>query len=85
MANELDVKAALQAIIDAADSTSAVNYAYTYAKAGKSMTGHALYVQVLYTLNNITHWRGPEATTVRNTLRQYVEDYKAAYYKGRTL
>lgn len=80
-ADELNVKVALLTIIDNVNKTKALDYAIGYTRAAMHMTGYELYVQLLYILNSITHWRGPEATTVRNTLRQYVEDYKAAYYK----
>ncbi len=54
----------------------AVDYAVNYANMGRYMEGHELYVQVLYVLNNITHWRGEVAKRVRGTLKQYVKENK---------
>ena len=48
-------------------------YAKAYAKAGIDMTGHEAYVQALYILNNITHWRGELAREVRTTLKSMKE------------
>jgi hypothetical protein len=46
-------------------------YAKTYAQAALdyNMQGHEGYVQSLYILNNITHWRGDEACQVRTFLK----------------
>ena len=62
---------AFRAIIKNQDSP-ALNYAVNYAKAGlKIYNDHTLKVQVLYVLNNITHWRGDEAKAVRATLKSF--------------
>lgn len=50
-----------------------LNYAINYAIAGVGMTGKEQQVQALYILNNITHWRGREATEVRAALTIYGE------------
>lgn len=67
---EIEVYEAFRTIIKNRES-KAVNYAVNYAKAGIGMTGRALQVQILYVLNNIGHWRGTEATWVRNILKGY--------------
>jgi hypothetical protein len=67
---EGDVKKAFWTII-AYRGKPAVNYAVNYARAGISMTGRDLRTQVLYVLNNISHWRGPIATEVRQTLKKF--------------
>lgn len=49
----------------------ALNYCVNYARYGLNMTGHDLEVQILYVLNNMTHWRSPQANSVRNILKAY--------------
>lgn len=67
-----EVKEALTTII-VNSHQKAVNWAVNYAKAGLSMTGDELRTQCLYVLNNITYWRGEEATAVRNTLKAFTK------------
>jgi hypothetical protein len=50
-------------------NVNALNYAVNYAKAGRNMAGKDARVQALYILNNITQWRGEEATRVRSALK----------------
>jgi hypothetical protein len=76
--NEVDVYKALRAIV-ANRKQPAVNYAVNYALQGLSMSGHELKVQVLYVLNNISHWRGDVAKQTRDTLKAYTKNM----YKGR--
>lgn len=47
----------------------ALNYAVNYCKEAMYMEGHELDVQCLYIINNITHWRHPQAKEVRQALR----------------
>lgn len=68
---EKEVRAALKCIVDNRDA-KALNYAVNYANAGMYMSGHELHVQVLYVLNNMTHWRGEDAKRVRQTLKTFV-------------
>jgi len=68
--SEDEVHRALEGILVNRDA-KALNYAVGYARAGLSMTGEALYVQCLYILNNITHWRGDTAKWVRQTLKDF--------------
>lgn len=64
---------ALRKIVDNSNQPS-LNWAINYAKAGLAMPeGEALRVQVLYVLNNITHWRGEGAKEVRTTLKAYAK------------
>lgn len=49
---------------------TSLNYAVNYCIAAKSMTGYELDVQILYILNNITHWRHPMAKEVRSVLKR---------------
>jgi hypothetical protein len=53
----------------------ALNYAYYYADTMLyTFSPHAVHVQAVYILNNITHWRRqPEAQYVRQVLRRYIE------------
>ena len=70
---ETEVKKALKVIVDNRDKTKALNWAVNYAFLGLSMSGHELKVQCLYVLNNITHWRGPEAKSVKETLKRFTK------------
>lgn len=72
---ETQVRDAFAVIVKNQDAP-ALNYAVNYAKAGLQMTGHELYVQVLYVQGNISRWRGDEAKAVRETLKQYVKENK---------
>ena len=70
--SETAVHNALRLIITNKES-KALNYCITYAQAGLTMSGHNLYVQCLYILNNMTHWRGDIAKEVRLTLKTFVK------------
>lgn len=68
--------AACHSIIETARATGtkALDYAVGYARAGLHLsTTEAIRTQSLYILNNITHWRGAEATKVRTTLKTITE------------
>ena len=54
---------------DKAAYSKSLNYAVGYCQAARSMFGHELAVQCLYILNNITHWRHPQAKEVRVQLK----------------
>ncbi len=58
------------AIVDNRAAKS-LNYAVGYAEAGLGMEmgSHEAKVQALYVLNNVTHWRGDLAKTVRAALK----------------
>ena len=59
-------------IITAADKTkpgALVQYAATYASAGRGMQGEKLRVQILYVMSNLSMWRGEEAREVKEALR----------------
>ena len=69
---EEQVKAAIEVILsDKKAYPTSLNYAVNYCRAARSMSGYDLSVQILYILNNITHWRHPEARNVRNTLKNF--------------
>ena len=71
-----DFYLACQNIVDNADQKS-LNYAVNYAKAGLLMTnGHEARVQILYILNNMTHWRGDLAKETRATFKRLVKEWK---------
>jgi hypothetical protein len=53
----------------------ALNWAIDYAEHGIALidgncSDHDLKMQILYVLNNITHWRGDESVVVRGTLKE---------------
>ena len=48
-------------------------YALAYARAGIGLEEEALKTQCLYVLNNIQHWRHPDAKGIRETLKDYVK------------
>jgi hypothetical protein len=69
---EEEVKKAVEVILsDKKSYSTSLNYAINYYKVARSMSGHELRVQTLYILNNIAHWRHPEAKSVRDTLKNF--------------
>jgi tRNA(Glu) U13 pseudouridine synthase TruD len=69
---EEDVKKAVEVILsDKKSYSTSLNYAINYCKAARSMSGYELFTQTLYILNTITHWRHPEAKSVRDTLKNF--------------
>lgn len=72
MVSELEVKEALQCIVDNRQA-KALNYAVSYAREGLLLTGEALRIQVLYVLGNMTGWRGVVAKEVRTTLKEFTK------------
>jgi hypothetical protein len=69
---EQEVKDALRVILsDKKSYDKSLNYAVNYCRAAMQMTGYELEVQTLYILNNITHWRHPEAKSVRTILKNF--------------
>lgn len=69
---EQEVKKAIEIILsDVKSYSTSLNYAVNYCIAARSMSGHELYVQLLYILNNISHWRHPEAKAVREVLKNF--------------
>ena len=69
---EQEVQRAIEVILsDKKSFKTSLNYAVNYCLAAQSMSGHELYVQTLYILNNISHWRHPEAKTVRDVLKNF--------------
>jgi hypothetical protein len=66
------VKDAIRIILsDTKSYPTSLNYAVNYCRNALSMTGKDLAVQCLYILNNITHWRHPQAKEVRATLKKF--------------
>lgn len=69
---EQEVQNAIGVILsDKKSFNTSLNYAVSYCIAAQSMSGHELYVQTLYILNNISHWRHPEAKAVRDVLKNF--------------
>lgn len=74
MPTEQEVKSAIQTILnDTKSYPTSLNYAVAYCRAALVMQGEELRVQCLYILNNITHWRKPEAKGVRKTLKEFTK------------
>ncbi|OQB07559.1 MAG: hypothetical protein BWY21_01620 [Parcubacteria group bacterium ADurb.Bin216] len=75
MATESEVKEAIKVILsDEKAYKTSLNYAVDYCKAALVMTGHELAIQCLYILNNIQHWRNPNAKDVRIVLKAFVKE-----------
>lgn len=71
---EETVQLAIRIILsDTKSWRTSLNYAVDYCKAAKGLTGHELEVQVLYILNNISHWRGAGSKEVRATLKAFTK------------
>lgn len=69
---EQEVKAAINTILsDKKAYATSLNYAVNYCKAALAMSGYNLSVQIPYILNNISHWRHPEAKNVRMVLKNF--------------
>lgn len=69
---ETEVIRAIEMILsDKKSYCTSLNYAVNYCQNALTFSGHDLYVQVLYILNNITHWRHPEAKRVREVLKNF--------------
>jgi hypothetical protein len=50
---------------------TSLNWAVNYCRAALDMEGESLRVQCLYILNNIAHWRNPDAKRIRGILKAY--------------
>lgn len=69
---EQEVKKAIEIILsDKKSYQTSLNFAVNYCRAGMTLSGHELYVQTLYILNNITHWRHPQGKIVRDILKNF--------------
>ena len=57
---------------DTSQHSKGLNYAIGYCQIAMKQNGEDLKTQCLYILNNITHWRNPKASCVRNVLKGFV-------------
>lgn len=72
VSTEEQVHEAVEIILgDRRSYSTSLNYAIGYCLASRRMSGHDLYVQTLYILSNISHWRHPMAKQVRETLKAF--------------
>lgn len=70
---ELSFKECCNRIINVAMAKNSgdILYAATYARAGLRMTDpEEIRVQILYILNNLSGWRGPEAKETKEALKK---------------
>lgn len=75
MVTEEQVKDAICVILsDKQKYSTSLNYAVNYCKEAAFLSGHALGVQCLYILNNISSWRHPMAKEVRMVLKQFAKE-----------
>ena len=81
---EAKVHEAIQTILsDMKARKTSLNWAIAYCQAAKGMTGKTLQVQCFYILNNIHHWRHPEARLVRKRLKAFAKNIEEdLHYKG---
>lgn len=69
---ETEVIRAIETILsDKKSYPTSLNWAVDYCRRGLTYTGHDLSMQIPYILNNITHWRHPEAKHVREVLKNF--------------
>ena len=69
---EQEVHEAIKIILsDKKAYCTSLNYAVNYCQLALTMTGYVLSRQIPYILNNITHWRHPEAKHVREVLKNF--------------
>jgi hypothetical protein len=68
-----EVKKAIVVILkDEKSYCTSLNYAVAYCSHAMRITDpHEMKVQILYILNNISHWRHPEAKNVRMVLKKF--------------
>ena len=72
---EKEVKAAIRVILaDEGSYLTSLNYAVNYCRHALLMTGSDLSVQVLYILNNISHWTRPGSKEVRKVLKDFTKN-----------
>ena len=73
MTNESRAYEILENILRIPHNKGFVGYAKTYAKAGLCLTGHALSIQLLYILNNLSHFTkrdNPNAPAIKKELKE---------------
>jgi hypothetical protein len=69
---EVEVKKVIQEILeDKKAYKTSLNYAISYCQAALGQSGHELAIQCLYILNNISHWKNPEAKRIREVLKAF--------------
>jgi hypothetical protein len=67
-----DVYRVIKVILsDRKSYSTSLNYAIAYCQLAQGMAGEELRVQCLYILNNISHWRHPQAKEVREVLKSF--------------
>ena len=71
--SDTNVHRALQILIQHQEEP-ALQWAVNYAKYGLLCTGEELNVQLLYTLNNVAQWRGPDARACKIVLRSRLKN-----------
>ena len=72
---EKEVKAAIRVILsDRKSYQTSLNYAVGYCQHALHMTGSDLSVQVLYILNNISHWTCLGSKEVRKVLKDFTKN-----------
>ncbi len=72
---DTEVKEKIQIILsDRKAYPTSLNYAVNYCRFAMELTGEDLRTQCLYILNNITHWRHPQAKEVREALKSYTKN-----------
>lgn len=69
--SEAVYKAIRVILSDRKSYSTSLNYAIAYCQLAQGMAGEELRVQCLYILNNISHWRHPEAKAVREVLKSF--------------
>lgn len=63
-----------QILLDKPAYKTSLNYAVNYCEVAAGFSGEDLRVQVLYILNNITHWRGQGHKEIRSLLKAYTAE-----------
>jgi len=74
MTTKAEVHDALRKILAVAEPSDELRYAQAYALVGLRQEGEDLRVQLLYVLNNLSHWRHADAAEVRKTLKAFVKE-----------
>lgn len=73
--NEAAVKAAIREILsDTKSYPTSLKWGVEYCRAALTMSDYELRVQCLYILNNISHWRHPNAKEIRAILKGFTKE-----------
>lgn len=74
--SKAEVYEALLKILAVVEPSTELRYAQAYAQVAliNRMQGEDLRVQIIYVLNNLSHWRHTDAPEVRKVLKSFIKE-----------